>query len=145
MTEIASSCPVCGAYSGAALARPPALLAVCDVLVVRALETVGKHIVRSERSRFSQMQGRPWHTAHLMWRPEESRVTKALHGAWDVVPAMLDNHGCCGVTTLEVTKMLDEYVRELLYTGQPHQLTILRGRFEERLGLTVAEPVPYVS
>lgn len=90
------------------------------------------------------MNGKPWHLAHTLWRPDDAMTSKALAGAWDVVPAMLDNHGCCGVTIKEVTVMLDEYVRDLLQSGTPHKLTTLRDRFETRLHLQVAEPVPYV-
>lgn len=153
MTDVAASsslraqrvmaCPVCGAYSGSALAQPPALLAVCDVLVVRALEAVGKRVVRVDRSRFSRMNGRPWHLAHTLWQPDESMTNKALAGAWDVVPAMLDSHGCCGVTSRQVTAMLDAYVRDLLITGTGHSLTDLRYRFEAFLGITLAESEPY--
>lgn len=142
--ERVSACPVCGSYTGATLAQPPALLAVCDVLVVRALEAVGKRVVRVERSRFARMGNRPWHLAHTVWQPDDTMVDKALAGAWDVVPAMLDSHGCCGVTSRSVTQMLDKYVRDLCITGTGHALTELRYRFEAYLGISVAESEPYV-
>jgi hypothetical protein len=143
--EIVTACPCCGAYNQFALAKPPALLAVCDVLVVRALEQVGKRIVRVERGRFSQMNGRPWHLAHTVWGLEDVWLEKAMHGAWDVVPAMLDSHGCCGVTAKQVTAMLDEYVRRLVRTRIAHNLPALKVAFEETLGIEVGEPVPYVG
>lgn len=138
-----SACPVCGAYGGATLSRAPALLAVCDVLVVRALEAVGKRIIRADRSRFNRKGNKPWHQAHTMWRPDPSMVDRGLAGSWDVIPAMLDNHGCCGVTSRQVQQMIDSYVRDLLVTGTPHRLTELRYRFETFLGLCVMEPEPY--
>lgn len=138
-----AACPVCGAYSGATLSSAPPLLAVCDVLVVRALEAVGKKIVRVERSRYNRMGTRPWHVAHTLWRPEPRMTDKALAGSWDVVPAMLDAHGCCGVTSRQVVEMLDSYVRDLTLTGTPHVLTELRYRFESVLGIPLAEPEPY--
>lgn len=139
------ACPVCGAYSGTTLAQPPALLAVADVLVVRALEAVGKRIIRAERARYNLKGNKPWHVAHTIWKPDTSMMSKALEGAWDVVPALLDSHGCCGVTSVQVTKMLDAYVRDLLITGTPHVLSELRYRFESYLGIELAEPaVPYV-
>lgn len=142
---VATACPVCGSFSGRALAQPPALLAVCDVLVVWALGAVGKRIVRADRSRHSRMGTRPWHLAHTVWRPDEGMTDKALHGAWDVVPAMLEGHGCCGVTSRQVTTMLDAYVRDLLVTGTEHSLVELRYRFEDRLGIPLPEPgAPYV-
>lgn len=142
-TEPVTACPCCGSITGTTLAQAPALLAVCDVLVVRALEAVGKHIVRADRHRYPAMRGRPWHTAHTLWRPEPQRVDKGLQGAWDVVPAMLSAHGCCGVTARQITTMLDDYARDLLITGTQHDLSELRYRFESRLGIIVPAPEPY--
>lgn len=144
-TEQAAACPCCGSYggSGVTLAQAPALLAVCDVLVVWALGTVGRRIVRAERSRFNRMGTRPYHEAHTLWPPEDYVVNKALVGAWDVIPAMLDNHGCCGVTSRQVQDMVDVYVRDLLVTGTNHNLTDLRYRFEKYLGVPLEEPEPY--
>lgn len=114
-----------------------ALLAVCDVLVIKALETMGKWIVRVERSRFKLHAGRPWYLAHTVWKADDEVVTKALRGAWDVVPAMLDNHGCCGVTSEEVVTMLDSYVHDLVITGTPHSISLLHYRFEVHLRVPV--------
>lgn len=133
-------CPCCGAYSLHPTTQSSTLLAVCDVLVVHALEKVGKWIVRIDRSRYAKMDGRPWHAAHAMWRPDEAMIDKALVGAWDVVPAMLDEHGCCNVTAVNVTRTLDKYVRDLLITGTVHQLPELRYRFEAHLGITTGQP-----
>lgn len=115
------------------------LLAVCDVLVVRALEVAGKRIVRAERSRYRVLGTRPWHVAHTIWRPTPDHVRKSLDHAWDVVPAMLDSHGCCGITSRQVVEMLDEYTSDLLITATQHNLTDLRYRFESRLGITIPE------
>lgn len=146
--ETATSCPLCGAYGGATLAQAPALLAVCDVLVVRALESVGRRIVRAgdrstRGSRFRQMGNRPWHEAHTLWRPTPEMVDKGLFGSWDVIPAMLDNHGCCGITSRQVTDMVDAYVRDLLITSKGHNMGDLRYRFETFLGIPLMEPEAY--
>lgn len=145
-TESLAACPCCGSftYDGSHFAQAPALLAVCDVLVVRALETVGKRIVRADRSRFARLNNRPWHLAHTLWQPSEEMISKALQGAWDVVPAMLDSHGCCGVTSHQTSAMLDSYVRDLLITGRDHNLQDLRYRFETRLNIPITvTPEPY--
>lgn len=131
---------MCGAYSINPAAQSSALLAVCDVLVVHALEKVGKWIVRNDRARYKLLNNRPWHVVHSMWRPDEAMIDKALVGAWDVVPAMLDEHGCCNVTAVNVTRTLDAYVRDLLITGTLHQLTELRYRFEAHLGISISPP-----
>jgi hypothetical protein len=131
---------MCGAYSISPFTQSSALLAVCDVLVVHALEKVGNWIVRNDRSRYRQMEGRPRFSAHCMWRPDTAMIDKALRGAWDVVPALLAEHGCCNVTAVSVTRTLDAYVRDLLVTGTPHQLGELRYRFEAHLGISLQPP-----
>ena len=135
--EIPGECPVCGAYSITQDGRSSALLAVCDVLVIKALETMGKWIVRADRSRFRAKGTRPWHVAHTLWQPDDATVDKALKGAWDVIPALLDSHGCGDVTTRQVTEMLDSYVHDLIITGTAHSLSQLHYRFENELGLPV--------
>lgn len=142
-TDTVAACPVCGAYGGTTLQQAPALLAVCDVLVVRALELVGKQIVRAERPRHRILGTRPWHTAHTIWRPEPIMVERGLRGSWDVIPAMMDHHGCCGVTSRQVQMMLNQYVNDLLVTGTTHNLTDLRYRMESVLGVPLSEPEPY--
>lgn len=137
--DIPAQCPVCGAYSIAPEGEASALLAVCDVLVLTALTKMGNWIVRTERSRHRTLGTRPVFTAHTVWQPDDATVTKALRNAWDVVPALLDGgrHGCCGVTSLQVTRMLDSYVHDLVITGTVHSLRELAYRFTDVLGLPV--------
>lgn len=130
-------CPVCGAYSVQPEEQTSALLAVCDVLVVKALETMGKWIVRASRPRFRELGTRPWHVAHTLWQPDDHTVSKALRGAWLVVPALLDRHGALSVTSRQVTEMLDSYVHDLVITGTEHSLGELAYRFTAQLALPV--------
>lgn len=99
-----------------------ALVAVVDVLVVKALEAVGKRIVRADRARFNALKGRPFHEAHCLWPTDIITVSKATKGAWDVVPALLDNHGCPGVESGRVVTLLDAYVSQVATHGAPHRL-----------------------
>lgn len=99
-----------------------ALVAVVDVLVVKALEAVGKRIVRADRARFNELKGRPFHEAHVLWPTDIVTVSKAAKGAWDVVPALLDNHGCPGVESGRVVTLLDAYVSQVATHGVPHRL-----------------------
>ena len=99
-----------------------ALVAVVDVLVVKALEAVGKRVVRSDRARFNALKGRPFHEAHVLWPTDILTVSKATKGAWDVVPALLDNHGCPGVESGRVVTLLDAYVTQVATHGVPHRL-----------------------
>lgn len=99
-----------------------ALVAVVDVLVVKALEAIGKRIVRADRARFNALKGRPFHEAHVLWPTDIVTVSKATKGAWDVVPALLDNHGCPGVESGRVVTLLDAYVSQVATHGVPHRL-----------------------
>lgn len=132
-----SACPVCGSDTVPDTERMTSLLAVCDVLCFKALETIGKWIVRADRSRFAALGQRPFYLAHTLWQPDDAVCAKALKGAWDVVPAMLDSHGCCGVTSLAVVGMLDGYVHDLVITGTPHHINHLVYRFAVYLHLPV--------
>lgn len=134
--QTVSACPCCGSYPSTGLAAPASpLFAVCDVLVVKALEKAGHRIVRQGRNRHQQMNGRPYMMAHTLWRPTPEEVVKALKGAWDVVPVLLNAHGCCNITARQTQVMLDEYVTDLLITGTHHDSAELRYRFETRLGI----------
>lgn len=135
--EVHAPCPVCGAVSLLPATQRSTLLAVCDVLVVKALEKMGNYIVRAERSRFNMMGSKPFYVAHTIWPATDHMVNKALKNAWDVVPPLMDVHGCCDVTPLQVTRMLDSYVHDLAITGTPHDITELQYRFEHHLGLPV--------
>lgn len=139
--KLPSPCPVCGAYSLSPDTQRSSLLAVCDVLVMKALESMGKYIIRAERSRYRTMGTRPLLIAHTIWPPTDAIVDKALKGAWDVVPALLDMHGCCGVTSRQITDMLDLYVHDLAITGTAHEIHDLTYRFETQLGLPVFDHV----
>lgn len=133
--QFIAPCPMCGMLTGRMLAERSALLAVSDVLVYRSLEVVGKRIVRAERRRFKLLGNRPWHEAHTLWVPDTSTVAKALGGAWDVVPALLSAHGACGSTPVNVTHVLDRYVRRLLSGGRLHTVAELRSTLETELGI----------
>jgi len=135
--NIPGPCPVCGAVSLAPVTQRSTLLAVCDVLVRKALEKLGNYIVRAERSRFRVLGTKSPTVAHTIWPADDRLVDKALKGAWDVVPALLDIHGCCDITALQVTRMLDTYVHDLAITATEHSISELQYRFEAHLGLPV--------
>lgn len=139
--SIPGPCPCCGAISLAPVTQRSTLLAVADVLVYKALEKLGSSIVRKERGRYNQIGSKPKYTAHTIWTPMERDVQKALQSAWDVVPALLDVHGCAGVTSVQITTMLDEYVRDLAITGTEHHIDELMHRFENRLGIPVFDTI----
>lgn len=127
-------CDCCGAPT---IQAGDPLTAGADMLVIRALELVGKRIVKVERSRYRRMDGRPWHEAHLEWQPDEQLINAALAVAWDTVPVLVDGHGCCGLTADTLTAVLDRYVRDLLLTQQGHAVVELRYRLGAYAGLPV--------
>jgi hypothetical protein len=150
------ACPCCGTVRDVTV---DPLVAACDVLVLRALEVVGKRIVRSpdvgkdgspggmyggravrrDEGRFRRTrmltEERAWHEAHLLWRPDRRTLDKALETAWDAVPLLFAEYGCCGATPQQVTMILDRYVRDLVTTQTGHSVDELRYRFAAYLGV----------
>lgn len=112
------------------------LAAACDMAVLRALELVGKRVARDGRARYGAMQrsGREWHEAHTIWRPEPSMVDAALHGAWAILPRLASEHGCCSLVEPELLALLDAYVRELVFSGRPHEFEALERRLSDAVG-----------
>jgi hypothetical protein len=131
--ETPAPCACCGSYTQTTLALQPSLLSVCDVLVLKALETLGKRIVRVERSRYARRGDTPWYLVHLLWQPDDRMIDKALEGAWDVVPAILGQPGHDGLTAKHLTVMLDDYTRHIVRQGIGHSPQELRWRFEQAL------------
>lgn len=140
MSGVPTPCPCCGAYSLAPDVRTTTLVAVADVLVIKALERVGAFLLRGNRSRFLQARETPTYEVHTIWAAPDELTSKALRGAWDVVPALVDSHGCCDVPSDAIVRMLDDYVHDLVITGTRHTLDGEGGlsyRFESRLGLVL--------
>ena len=141
--RIPSPCPCCGAYSLAPDTQTTILVAVCDVLVVKALERVGSFILRGpDRKRYDAAEGVPRHSIHTVWRAPDELTARALRGAWDVVPALLDSHGCCDVQSEDVIAVLDAYVHDMVVTGTEHTVRGdggLEYRFTTILGLELPE------
>lgn len=119
------------------------LLAVADCLVFKALETMGKRLVRTERSRYRIIGDAPFHMAHTIWQVDDAEAARSLRGAWDVVPLLIERHcGECGVEAASLIEVLDEYVRDLVITGTPHHTPELAYRFRARLGSEEPEDEP---
>lgn len=145
-TRPAVVCPNCGGRVEPELHGSPdltitTLLAVCDVLVVKALEKMGNYIVRAERSRYNALGERPLYLAHIEWPATDEIVTKALRGAWDVVPLLLDTHTPYDFDSATAVAVLDQYVHDLAITGEAHSVHELAYRIRSGLGL----PVFYVA
>lgn len=113
---------------------PDVLVAVADTLVIKALETMGKRLVRVERSRYRIIGDAPFHLAHTMWQVDDVEVTRSLRGAWDIVPLLIERHcQACGFPAEDVIRVLDDYVHDLVITGTPHHTEELEFRFSSRL------------
>ena len=97
------------------------LVAACDVLVLKALEAVGKRLVRSDRARYRVLGTRPFHEAHCLWEAPPALVDKALRSAWDVVPSL-----CMHVPDIpNLTSVLDMYVKAVIQAQKPHDVNDL--------------------
>lgn len=116
------------------------LIAVGDTLVIKALETMGKRLVRIERSRYQIIGDAPFHLAHTVWQVDDGEASKSLRGAWDVVPLLIERH-CrgCGVEAAAVVEVLDDYVHDLVITGTPHHTEELGYRLGSRLGIDLED------
>ena len=101
------------------------LVGAADVLVLRALELVGKRIVRVDRSRYQRLEGRPFHDAHLLWSPDAQMLDRALSTAWSFVPQIVADHARDEVDPEQVVLTLDRYVRDLCVSQRGHDLTEL--------------------
>ena len=100
---------------------PAPLVTACDVLVLKALEAVGKRLVRSDRARYRVLGTRPFHEAHCLWPAPDDLVSKALRSAWDVVPSL-----CIHVPDIpNLTSVLDMYVKAVIAAKKPHDVNDL--------------------
>lgn len=100
---------------------PAPLLAACDVLVLKALESVGKRLVRVDRARYRVLGTRPFYEAHCLWPAPPALVDKALRSAWDVVPSL-----CMHVPDIPaLTSVLDMYVKAVIARQKPHDVNDL--------------------
>lgn len=106
------------------------LLAACDVMVLRALELLGKRIVRVDRSRFGQMGDLAFYEAHCRWQPDGEMLDRALAQAWTFVDRVVHRHAGRGIAPREVELTLDRYVRDLVKGMRTHEVEEL----EYRLG-----------
>src|SRR3546814_20608498 len=88
-TSPVAPCPACGAWYLPALAERSALLDVCDVLVLKAPDSLGRQIIRQPRSRFTQFGGRPWPVAPTHSRPDVEAGERPTAPAWDQLHAQL--------------------------------------------------------
>lgn len=106
------------------------LLAASDVLVLRALELIGKRIVRVERSRFGRMGDLGFHEVHVLWQPDQEMLEKSLAVAWTFVEQVVREHARADIDARQVVLVLDRYVRDLVQGMRAHDVMELRYRLE---------------
>lgn len=111
------------------------------MLVIKALDALGRKIVRQPRSRFKEFGGRPWHVAHTQWHPDPKDVVRTLDTAWDVLPALLATRraDALGVSPEVVSAALNDYVRLLLERSLEHDTVSLRYWLAARVGIPLPE------
>lgn len=138
--DLPSPCPCCGSLVLPPADRVSTLFAICDVLTLKALEQLGRYLVRAERSRYHELGARPFTVAHTVWRAPDIMVDKALRNTWDVVPFLVVSHGPQTLDPCDVVQTLDDYVHDLAVAGHEHTLESLGYRFATRLNLPLLEP-----
>lgn len=104
---------------------PLPLVAACDALVLKALEAVGKRLVRADRSRYRVLGARPFHEAHTLWAASPAELDKVLRTAWDALPyvaavATAGGGPRPGLSVDRLTHVLDAYVRTAVGQQRPH-------------------------
>ncbi len=105
------------------------LPAIAEALTLRALEQVGKRLVRTDRHRHSYLEARalPVHEAYLLWKPDDTFVDKVLVGHWTLLTAL-------GLPAPEkLADALNGYAHDLLITGTPHDRDELDYRLSRAL------------
>lgn len=106
------------------------LAVACESIVVRALEVLGKRIVRQRRSRWVQLGATPWYEVHTLWSPKETDVNATLEHAWDLVPDLCIRWGHDDPVGL--AQRLDAYTRQLVWDGEMPTLEGVRATVEVR-------------
>lgn len=135
-----TNCPLCGATEIAPVpAELSTLLSVSDVLVLNALENLGRRIVREHRGRFSELRDRPFHIAHTVWKPTPILMARIIDKAWDIIPALLSLRGRNASEVQKIKKLLTEYILELSANQEPHTLDKLALKFSKEFGLELRE------
>lgn len=100
-----------------------ALLALSDVLVVRALERAYSRGLTGSKRRDAAHHG-PRHCAYMVEPIPAARHTHALDGAWDMCDDLVFRWQL-PVPAETWSYVLDEYARGLLKSQAPHSLDAL--------------------
>lgn len=88
------------------------LVAASHLLVMRALEVLGKRIVQRPRSRWDELGYRPVVIAHTIWPARQRDVEDVLLDAWNHVPALVMVYAPQVPSAIEVVNALDRTTRE---------------------------------
>lgn len=114
-------------------AGPEPLIAACEALVLRALETAGKRHLGRTRYQHPDLEAWELHTV----RPAgKAQVGRLLTGAFATAPHVAAR---LGVDAQHLTMVLTAYVGALLATGARHDVDQLR---EHLVGCAVGELMP---
>lgn len=120
----------------------PVVLAICDVLVRKALEKVGMYQLKADRSRFKEASGQSLASIHTLYPATDEIVVKVTRGAWDILPVLLEEHSPAGNFDYPgMAKALEAYVQDLAITGKDPDLVELTYRLEKLRSLSTLESV----
>lgn len=109
------------------------LRASCDVLVLKALEKLGKLVSRTYRSEHTRLRSAPWHLAHVATPISPRDLDKGLWGAWEIAEFVFTQH-IDKTTARELAAWLDLYTRALVQQQMPHNPQTFGRLFESEWG-----------
>ncbi|MFI6290103.1 hypothetical protein ACIBEJ_00875 [Nonomuraea sp. NPDC050790] len=105
--------------------EPACVALAADVAVMRALEVAGKRLLT--RARRSQYQHLPAWRLYTEIPAREEDLDRLLADAWTCLRQVLPNR-------VDLIHLVDEYVRDLLRTGQLHETRWLMRALEKGAG-----------
>lgn len=88
----------------------------CEMLVLRALEVLGKRLVREagHKHRWQDRGDAPWYALHTVWETSARDIDGALRGAWEMVDEVQMRWGSRDRYDPLLASKLDRYTRRLV-------------------------------
>ena len=108
----------------------PCTLAVCDTLVIHALTTVGKRIVKNNSRSLFPADGN-WWDMHVIVSGTDQLVDKSLVDATHILTKL--GAYLSPDDPDHVAKVVESYVRDLVITGKRHTTERLEERLEAHI------------
>ncbi len=88
----------------------------CEMLILRALEVLGKRLVREagKKNRWQDRGDTGWYALHTIWPASAKDIDGALRNAWDMVDEVQARWGTRDRYDILLGQKLDTYTRRLV-------------------------------